>query len=159
MEYKTKKVRFIFYLILMSLYACGQDYEDKPRSDLRIDTVYSEIEEGFYFVKTYMGEFRHGISRAYKKTDETVEFVDRALFLNDTLWIYERPLSDSLYFGLHTYYYFADDSIPHSTSFKTMDVNTRELIRYRSAFFEVHSPDTILFGEPYPLKIFTNIGI
>ena len=143
----------IFFLLLIS---CQQKKcFDKNISELYLDTLF--VSDSVYYVYTMKDSLTHGVSTGKILNNFFSEYGSETLFIDNIRMLDKVFYVSSIEYG-HEIFYYAD-SVELITGSWVYDRETNELKVKRTAYYNVLAPDTIIYGEPYEMKIIAVLGL
>jgi hypothetical protein len=132
-------------------YKCNK----KTISELYIDTI--DYSESIYGISTMKDSISHGISWFGDKNSLYPNLKTEALFIDGEYLLDKIFYVSSIEYG-HEIFYYAD-TVELMTGSWVYDIKTNELKEKRTAYYHVEAPDSILFGQPYEMKITAVLGL
>jgi hypothetical protein len=103
------------------------------------------------------GDKPHGVSWVGDKNSPFPNFKSEALFIEGNSLLDKIFYASSIEYG-HEIFYYAD-TVELMTGSWVYDIKTDELKEKRTAYYHVEAPDSILFGQPYEMKITAVLGL
>jgi hypothetical protein len=149
------KIITCFSLLIVFL-GCHIDKSNQDiYSELYIDTII--ISKNIYEIYTMREDKPHGVSWVGDINSPYPNFKTEALFIDGKSLLDKVFYASNIEYG-HEIFYYAD-TVELITGSWVYDRETNELKVKRTAYYNVLAPDTILYGEPYEMKIIAVLGL